>query len=171
MSDSNLPTGMKGYSGSTPIESAEADSRACCNCSNSCLVCCPGPPGPQGPVAPRGPAGPQGAVGAAGPAGPRGFTGLQGPAGPQGSVGEAGPAGPQGPAGETGPAGPQGPACGVLNYADFYALMPPDNAATVAQAPMSASRRTAPTAVRELSERAQALSICRKSEFIKSCSR
>ena len=30
------------------------------------------------------------------------------------------------------PSGPQGPAGGVLNYADFYALMPPDNAATVA---------------------------------------
>ena len=36
---------------------------------------------------------------------------------------------PQGPAG---PVGPQGPAGGVLNFADFYALMPPDNAATVA---------------------------------------
>lgn len=36
------------------------------------------------------------------------------------------PPGPQGPAGETGPAG------GVLNYADFYALLPPDNTATVA---------------------------------------
>lgn len=31
--------------------------------------------------------------------------------------------------GETGPAGPAG---GVLGYADFYALMPPDNADTVA---------------------------------------
>lgn len=31
-----------------------------------------------------------------------------------------------------GPVGPQGPAGGVLGYADFYALMPPDNAATVA---------------------------------------
>ena len=40
-----------------------------------------------------------------------------------------GPVGPQGPIGETGPAGPAG---GVLNYADFYALMPPDNADTVA---------------------------------------
>ena len=30
------------------------------------------------------------------------------------------------------PIGPQGPAGGVLNFADFYALMPPDNAATVA---------------------------------------
>ena len=58
-----------------------------------------------------------------------------GPAGPQGPVGETGPAGPQGPIGETGPQGPvcpQGPAGGVLNYADFFALMPPDNAATVA---------------------------------------
>lgn len=49
--------------------------------------------------------------------------------GPRGPVGPRGPAGPQGPAGNTGPAGPAG---GVLNYADFYALMPPDNAATVA---------------------------------------
>ena len=35
----------------------------------------------------------------------------------------------QGPAGETDPAGPAG---GVLNFADFYALMPPGNSATVA---------------------------------------
>jgi len=34
--------------------------------------------------------------------------------------------GPQGPIGETGPAG------GLLNYADFYVITPPDNAATVA---------------------------------------
>lgn len=34
--------------------------------------------------------------------------------------------------GEPGLAGPQGPAGGVLNYGDFYALMPGDNAATVA---------------------------------------
>lgn len=39
---------------------------------------------------------------------------------------------PPGPVGERGPRGPQGPAGGVLNFADFYALMPPDNAATVA---------------------------------------
>ena len=45
------------------------------------------------------------------------------------------PPGPRGPRGYPGPfglMGPQGPAGGVLNYADFYALMPPDNAATVA---------------------------------------
>ena len=36
--------------------------------------------------------------------------------------------------GATGPTGPTGPAgtSGILSYADFYALMPPDNAATVA---------------------------------------
>lgn len=38
-----------------------------------------------------------------------------------------------GPTGSTGPSGgPTGAAGGILNYADFYALMPPDNAATVA---------------------------------------
>ena len=42
------------------------------------------------------------------------------------------PPGPQGPAGEVGPVGPQGLPGGVLGYADFYALMPPDNSATVA---------------------------------------
>ena len=54
------------------------------------------------------------------------------PPGPPGQRGPVGPQGPQGPAGETGPVGPQGPAGGVLGFADFYALMPPDNAATVA---------------------------------------
>ena len=80
-------------------------------------------------------------MGPAGPQGPRGLQGLPGPMGPAGEVGPAGPQGPigetgaQGPAGETGPAGPQGPRGlpgGVLGYADFYALMPPDNSATVA---------------------------------------
>lgn len=42
------------------------------------------------------------------------------------------PSVPRAPAGELGPIGPQGPAGGVLNYADFYALMPGDNSATVA---------------------------------------
>ena len=48
------------------------------------------------------------------------------PPGPQG------PVGPQGPAGDTGARGPQWLPGGVLSYADFYALMPPDNSATVA---------------------------------------
>ena len=131
-------------------------------CGRRCELCPPGPQGPQGqtgpqgPMGPRGPqgpvgpAGPQGAigepgmagpagepgpVGPTGPQGPAGETGATGPAGPQGPAGETGATGPAGPQGEVGPAGPQGPAGepgGVLGFADFYALMPPDNAATVA---------------------------------------
>ncbi len=112
-----------------------------CSCDINCPKCPPGPQGPagpRGPIGPRGPAGetgpigPQGPAGETGPIGPQGPAGLRGPIGPQGPAGLRGPIGPQGPAGETGPIGPQGPAGGVLNYADFYALMPPDNAATVA---------------------------------------
>ncbi len=72
------------------------------------------------------PMGPQGPAGETGPIGPQGPAGETGPVGPQGPAGETGPVGPQGPIGETGPAG------GILGYADFYALMPPDNSATVA---------------------------------------
>lgn len=97
-----------------------------------------GPMGPRGPVGERGFTGPQGPIGERGPAGPQGpagatgATGPRGPIGPQGATGAMGPIGPQGPIGETGPTGPQGIPGGVLSYADFYALMPPDNAATVA---------------------------------------
>jgi hypothetical protein len=58
-------------------------------------------------------------------------TTVQGPAGPQGPAGVAGPGGPPGPTGAVGPAGPAGPS-GTPAFADFFALMPPDNAATVA---------------------------------------
>ena len=88
--------------------------------------------GPQGPQGVAGPIGPQGPAGETGPAGATGPAGPQGPQGVAGPVGATGPAGPQGPVGETGPAGPQGPAGTVLAFADFYALMPPDNADTVA---------------------------------------
>ena len=43
--------------------------------------------------------------------------------------GNTGPTGPAGPRGFPGSAGPPG---GALIFADFFALMPPDNAATVA---------------------------------------
>ena len=104
-------------------------------CGNPCIVC---PEGRQGPPGVRGPAGPQGAQGETGPVGPAGPQGIQGevgpvgPAGPQGIQGEVGPVGPVGPEGPQGIQGEQGPAGGVLSFADFYALMPPDNAATVA---------------------------------------
>ncbi len=48
-----------------------------------------------------------------------------------GSQGQAGPPGSQGPAGPPGPRGPAGTPA-TSDYAEFFALMPPDNAATVA---------------------------------------
>jgi hypothetical protein len=66
-----------------------------------------------------------------GPMGPRGLQGAKGdpgPMGPQGFRGPIGLTGPQGPAGET---GPQGPAGGISSYADFFAIMPPNNSATI----------------------------------------
>lgn len=90
-----------------------------CNCCDGCTIC---PPGPQGPIGPQGPAGPTGATGPQGPIGATGAIGPQGPIGPTGATGPQGPIGPQGIPGTPG---------GILNYADFYALMPPDNAATV----------------------------------------
>ena len=104
-------------------------------CKPKCGCYILGPTGPTGPTGPSG--GPTGATGPQGEIGPTGATGPQGEIGPTGATGpqgEIGPTGATGPAGEIGPTGATGPAgiSGVLNYADFYALMPPDNAATVA---------------------------------------
>lgn len=117
-----------------------------------------GPPGPPGPAGPPGTPGAAGPPGPPGPPGPQGFQGLQGPQGtqgPQGAQGAQGGQGPQGPQGAPGPqgpigatgatgaigatgaTGPQGPPGSVgpsalVCYADFYALMPPDNSVIVA---------------------------------------
>ena len=67
--------------------------------------------------------------GPSGPQGPPGATGLTGATGAASTVaGPPGPVGPPGPAGATGANG----ANGTTAFADFFALMPPDNAATVA---------------------------------------
>ncbi len=99
-----------------------------------------GPTGPQGiqglmgPTGPTGAQGLQGVAGATGPTGPQGLIGATGPAGPTGPAGDIGPTGPTGATGLTGDVGPTGATGtgGILNFADFYALMPPDNSATVA---------------------------------------
>jgi hypothetical protein len=77
--------------------------------------------------------GPEGPRGAEGPAGPKGSTGASGSEGPTGSEGPKGSAGSVGPEGATGPQGPTGPEGlpGLPAYAEFYALMPPNNAVTV----------------------------------------
>jgi hypothetical protein len=81
--------------------------------------------GEIGVVGPQGPAGANGATGSAG------LTGLTGPAGATGLVGATGATGTTGLVGATGATGTSG-AGGILDFADFFALMPPDNAATVA---------------------------------------
>lgn len=83
--------------------------------------------GAKGDTGPAGPAGSDGAAGPAGAVGPAGPTGPTGPAGPAGPRGPAGPTGAAGPAGATGATGP----AGVNQAAQFYALMPPDNASPV----------------------------------------
>ncbi|MBQ9795806.1 MAG: collagen-like protein [Clostridia bacterium] len=96
--------------------------------------------GPQGLVGPTGPQGLRGLAGEIGPTGPTGSSGSVGPTGPQGiqglqgETGATGPTGPTGLAGDIGPTGPTGAngTGGILSFADFYALMPPDNSATVA---------------------------------------
>ncbi|MGG0326604.1 collagen-like repeat preface domain-containing protein [Bacillus mycoides] len=70
-----------------------------------------------------------GPTGATGPTGDIGPTGVTGPTGATGPTGDIGPTGVTGSTGDIGPTGATG---GVLDFADFYALMPPDNAATVA---------------------------------------
>jgi hypothetical protein len=110
--------------------------------------------GAAGPAGAAGAIGPAGAAGATGPIGLTGLTGAAGPAGVAGAIGPAGAAGATGPIGLTGLTGPTGAAgsagatgpigltgltgatgaagsSGILGFADFFALMPPDNSATV----------------------------------------
>lgn len=90
-----------------------------------------GKTGASGANGATGPAGPAGPKGDAGPAGARGPQGEPGAAGERGAAGATGPQGPEGRAGPVGPAGPAGPSA-TARFAQFFALMPPDNAATVA---------------------------------------
>ncbi|MEO6748468.1 MAG: collagen-like protein [Casimicrobiaceae bacterium] len=98
------------------LASAAAQSSAVCFNSGTGLLgqCATFPAGPQGPAGPPGPPGASGLMGSPGAPGPQG---PQGDAGAQGLPGIAGAAGSAG---------------GISDYADFYAMMPPDNAATVA---------------------------------------
>ncbi|MHB1844180.1 MAG: collagen-like protein [Deltaproteobacteria bacterium] len=112
--------GAPGTAGKSVVASAEPPGANCANggakISSGLGVeyVCNGAPGDPGPIGLIGPQGPTGAPGATGSAGPVGPTGAGGPAGP------------------TGPVGATGPAAAALAFGYFYALMPPDNAATVA---------------------------------------
>jgi hypothetical protein len=76
-------------------------------------------------------AGPRGLRGPRGSVGRRGAAGKRGTAGSAGAKGQTGLQGNQGPAGIAGATGPAGPS-GTSQFAEFYALMPPDNSAAVA---------------------------------------
>ena len=147
------PAGPKGATGATGLTGATGSAGP---------IGPAGPMGPAGPAGANGLNGTNGLDGATGPAGPKGDTGATGPAGPTGptgatgltgATGSAGPTGPAGATGAVGPAGPTGPtgpagADGLdgingtngvngadsvtSSFADFYALMPSDNAATIA---------------------------------------
>jgi hypothetical protein len=124
------PEGPRGFSGLPGPEGAEG------------LKGSTGETGPKGSEGPKGSTGEVGAEGAEGPKGSTGEVGAEGAEGPKGSTGEVGAEGAEGPKGSTGevgpkgsegpsgPAGPEGPVAPPV-FAEFYALMPPDNAATV----------------------------------------
>jgi hypothetical protein len=76
--------------------------------------------GETGSAGPPGPAGPAGTSATAGTA--------SGAAGPKGDPGTAGPKGDPGVSGDAGPSG----ASAVVAYGAFFALAPPNNAATIA---------------------------------------
>jgi len=110
-------TGMAGATGNTGTAGATGPTGA---------IGLTGPTGAASTVA--GPTGPSGAAGAIGLSGPQGVIGITGAAGATGSLGAPGLTGTTG---AIGPAGPRG-SSDVLAFADFFALMPGDNAATVA---------------------------------------
>jgi hypothetical protein len=85
-----------------------------------------GSTGSTGATGGTGQTGAAGQMGAAGQTGASGLTGAAGSAGLTGATGPAGPVGPVGPIGPTGPIGISGEA------AEFYALMPGDNADALA---------------------------------------
>jgi hypothetical protein len=91
-----------------------------------------GAAGPAGPAGPTGPAGATGPAGSTGPTGATGLTGPVGPIGPTGATGAVGPAGTNGLNGTNGTNGVNGAGSVTSSFADFYALMPGDNAATIA---------------------------------------
>jgi BclB C-terminal domain-containing protein len=91
-----------------------------------------GAQGPTGNDGIQGITGATGIDGAPGLTGPTGADGVQGPTGNDGATGPQGATGLQGPTGNNGATGAAGPTGSPAEFADFYALMPPNNAATVA---------------------------------------
>lgn len=85
----------------------------------------------MGPIGLTGLTGPTGATGPTGSQGIQGIQGVKGDTGAQGIQGIQGPQGVSGAQGVPGATGAAGPVSS-RNYAEFFALMPGDNAATIA---------------------------------------
>ena len=105
------------------------------NICRSCIVCptgATGATGLRGPTGPKGSPGQDGNTGATGPQGDTGPRGARGCQGPRGFKGDKGPKGDTGPTGPTGVTGATGTTL-LTAYGNFYAIMPPDNSAAVAQ--------------------------------------
>jgi len=114
------PTGSTGLTGNTGATGPNGDT---------------GLQGATGNAGPTGAAGTNGATGTTGNNGPTGVTGATGNTGQQGATGSNGATGATGATGPSGAQGLQGPTGVVGNnvdFADFYAVMPGDNAATIA---------------------------------------
>ena len=129
------PTGATGLTGPTGAVGATGATGATGLTGPTGATGAAGLTGPTGATGATGLTGPTGATGLTGPTGATGAAGLTGPTGATGATGLTGATGATGATGLTGPTGATGAtgaAGGILNFADFFALMPPDNEATVA---------------------------------------
>jgi len=124
-------TGPRGATGSTGTIGATGPIGPVGNSGATGGIGPRGPIGNTGATGGTGPQGPIGNSGATGATGAAGAAGASGPIGPIGNTGSTGTIGPQGPIGNTGATGPAGTS-GIIAFSDFFALMPPDNSATVA---------------------------------------
>jgi Collagen triple helix repeat (20 copies) len=131
-------TGSTGATGATGATGLQGPTGATGDTGPTGATGATGATGSTGATGATGATGSTGATGATGDTGPTGVTGATGATGPAGATGATGATGSTGATGATGATGLQGPTGatgatgGVLSFADFYALMPPDNAATVA---------------------------------------
>jgi len=116
------PAGATGSAGLTGVTGAAGSTGATGATGGAGATGMAGPTGSTGVAGPTGVTGAAGSTGSAGVAGPTGVSGAAGPTGPGGAAG---------PAGSTGATGPAGSG-GILAFSNFFALMPGDNAATVA---------------------------------------
>ncbi len=126
------PTGPTGGIGNTGLTGSTGTTGATGVTGDMGLAGFTGSTGSTGPTGAAGDmgltvTGPTGPTGATGDMGLTGTTGPTGPIGPTGATGDMGLTGTAGATGATGATG----AAALATFASFFALMPPDNAATV----------------------------------------